>query len=189
MKKYTPTYFLLPISCSLTAPAHFPCLGHRSQSLLPFIPFPSQFSNLQPSYWLFFYYLCRKIIGSIYLQLMYIWLEGNSSNWPHPWPQLDRYGLSHFPFKHSQVKSQRPGKGAILSFSWQTDLGEEIREAVTEKQKTSKELKNPTKNSHQNPRLEGEQPVSDKVTLQQASKSSDEAARTELVVSCQEIAL
>lgn len=46
--------------------------------------------------------------------------------------------------------------------------------------------KKPTKNPHQNPRL-GEQPVSDKVTLQQALKSWDEAARTQLVVSCQEI--
>lgn len=45
--------------------------------------------NLKPSYCIFFQYLCRKITGSTFLQLMQNWLEGNSSKWPHPWPQLD----------------------------------------------------------------------------------------------------
>lgn len=90
MKGYRTYYFQhIPIplpSCISpvwdTAADHF-CLYTFQRIILLTVP------NLKPSYCVFFQYSCRKIKGSTFLQEMHIWLEGNSSNWPHPWPQLD----------------------------------------------------------------------------------------------------
>lgn len=78
------SYIFLLLSCSCLSPVWDTAADHFCPySFLLAVP------NLRLSYCVFFQYLCRKITGSTFLQLMQIWLEGNSSKWPHPWPQLD----------------------------------------------------------------------------------------------------
>lgn len=72
MKEYRPTYFLhIPVPLLLL---HFPVWDTEVDHFCLYTLF------LTALILAIFLVLCRKITGSTYLQLMYIWLERNASN-------------------------------------------------------------------------------------------------------------